>query len=360
MRKDRDLSDYLPYLYDTDQHGAINWMSGGKGNGKTHEAVVHARGLTKFHDYAVITNIQFINESGQKSFPENVYFATDLIEFWEAFAEIREEDPYRSILVIIDEFQNVAHRYRSTDPVVLAVDKWLRTFRKNILSSLFITQNIHPTVPKLLLLPTEHIIFKRKNLINEFNSRAEFTPPYYGFQELSFLLDVKGSLYTLRYPDGSSKRKPITQIKDHEFTLDDMGAWLPSFDVKWTVEGAEGVTYSTYGSAHFSRGELYGVDASEWLPDLMAALGRATPVQKPKVIREFFEEYEQLDYVDRSYENASEEAAMVRLRSEAVNDSIPYRQIGEMYGITGEAVRQKADKLRNAEILGVIREEAVA
>ena len=278
-------------LYDTKYQGNINYLQGGTGKGKSHEAVYHFEHLAKVHDYAIITNIQFLDGQGDRDMPGPVYFAADFPTFWSRVADIREANFKRPILICIDEFQEVVHRYRTLQEEVLAMDRWFRQFRKLSFSGLFITQNIHPTIPRILLIPTEYIMMKRKDLVDEYNRRHASTPPqgdqeFWGYQELNFIVDVQEGLYKLTYPDGSSEKKPIKQFKDHEITVSDTSGVLETARSPWTDR------YCSGGSASFELGKVNDVDPAFWIPDLMSRLGAAPPKRIPEEIRDFLENYE--------------------------------------------------------------------
>lgn len=292
----------LKKIYDTEHHGAINYLVGGKGTGKTHEAVYHMHHLVKNLGYAVITNVQFLDDDGELDMPEDVYFAKDFKTMWQHVREIREEDYSKPILICIDEFQEFVHRYRTLKEEVLAVDKWFRTFRKMRFSGLFITQNIFATVPRNLLIPTDYIILKKKSMTNEFNRKHKSTPPqgdgdYWNYQELSFIMQVQEGYYTLTYPDGTLDYQPIKDFKDHELTVIDTDGLLQTGQTEWTEEW-----FSTYGSAVFELGEVNGTPGKEWVPALTSKLGETTPKETPEAIKEFFEDFkkkeEKIDWKD--------------------------------------------------------------
>jgi len=137
----------LPEVFDTEEHGSVVYLHGGKGTGKTHEAVNLAYWLVTECNYAVITNIQFIDENGNQEYPEDVYFADDFAEYWKAMAEIREEDPEKPVTVIIDEFHKTCMKLASTKVEVRMMYKWLSEIRKYVSSALMITQNMDYTQP---------------------------------------------------------------------------------------------------------------------------------------------------------------------------------------------------------------------
>lgn len=297
MMKRSKYADFLSEtLYDTQYQGNINYLAGGKGKGKTHEAVFHFEHLAKIHDFAIITNIQFLDEDGDFDMPDPVYFAKDFPTLWRHVADIRDPDEEgennrRPILICIDEYQKTVHRQRTLREEVLAMDRWYRMFRKLNFSGLFITQYINHSVPRILLVPTEFIILKRKNLVNEYNRRHNSTPPqddeqYWNHQELSFIINVQEGIYTLTYPSGQVDPNPINDFEDHDITVDDCDGVLETARSPWTD------IYSSEGSATFELGKVNGIEAKTWIPDLMSRLGGAPPKKVPSTIRDFLDNYE--------------------------------------------------------------------
>jgi len=287
----------LPEIFDTQEHGSVVYLHGGKGTGKTHEAVNIAYWLVNECDYAVITNIQFIDSNGEQKYPDGVYFADDFAEYWKAMADIREKDPQKPVTVIIDEFHKTCMRLASTKVEVRMMYKWLSEIRKYISSALMITQNTE-ALPSKLLWWTNWFLIKDSEMTSTYNS--EFNTRFHP-RKLTFMLPVRNYkvyYYIEGFGHWASK---VEKYEQDEVSLGSVDDVCYSGITPWTDTNDKSCpSYSTHGSAMWEMGEVGGEDAKNWMPKLMKKLGRTVPKRMSDAICEFFEEVEDggVDKVD--------------------------------------------------------------
>lgn len=292
MRK-ADL--HLPYIFDLD-YGNTIYLSGDRGTGKTHQAVNLIYYFVNYLDWAVITNIQFKNE-GELTEPDSVYFATDMVQLWKSVADIRESDPYKPIIVVIDEFHKTVDRYRTLDDTVLAINKWLSENRKYIMCTLFITQFVE-MIPRRLLKWTDFFMIKSNNLTQTYNNRYNTK---YGKKYLSYLIPVKAR--KIKISEGHEQKKhQVEEFDESEVKWGDFTELYKSGKTEWTKDQGE-YKFRTYGSASFELGNLKGDGPDEWLPDLVKEISVVSEKKIAKTISNFFDNYKSKNEEDNWSKN---------------------------------------------------------
>jgi len=338
----------LKKIHDPSKSAPITYIEGGTGNGKTHDGVFQANHLARLmikyniisNNFSVITNIQFLDDKNRSKMPKDVYFATNFEEFFKAWADIREKYTWkRPILFMVDEFQQFVHRYRSTSNETVVLDRLFRNFRKWRLSGLFITQYVGNSVPPILLLPTKHVLFKKRTLVNEYNrlNKYEFNV---GNDEISFVLPVKAGRYPKMLPDVSTDTEIVTEFEGSEIDLETIlsyGGRLPTGISPWTSKKMYGPTYDTYASADFSMDSYRDVEATQWMPALMKELGRSVPQDETKTIRNFFADFNADEY-DNDYEliqdlSQSRRAAVFKDVAERRGVRVTQKEAANAYGL---------------------------
>ncbi len=305
IRVNDDKENWLKKLFNTDQHGCVNFFSGPRGSGKTHTAVQFMHDLVKKHDYACITNVQFLDSEGKREMPEDVYFATDFKSMWEKIAEIRSVDHEKPILICIDEIQELIHRYRSTSSASVIMDKFFRQFRKNKFAGLFISQNIYPSIPTNLLYSANYIILKSKRITKRLNKHLSerekkallkannIARSYIKTYDFSFAIDVQGGIFKeVDVDKNKTEKKEIKQFRDYNIKLEDSKITIGSEGVDWTNKAMSGPTYSTSASAVFNIRSRFNEKPKAWVLSLMSEIGECTPRELSDTIKEFFEKKE--------------------------------------------------------------------
>lgn len=279
----------LPEIFDTQEHGSVVYLHGGKGTGKTHEAVNLIYWLVNECDYSIITNIQFIDKNGNQTYPEHVYFADDFIEYWKAMADIRRKNPQRPVTVVIDEFHKTCMRLNTMSVSVRVMYKWLSEIRKYISSALLISQNMK-AIPSTLLWWSNWFFAKDSGLTSEYNSK--FNTRYHP-RKLTFMLPVRNFNVYYYMPGWGYWDESVENYNQNDLNLGSMEDVAYSGVTAWTdTKQTDSPTYSTHGSAMWEIGELGDMKPKEWMQRIMKVLGRTVPKEMPDAIDDFFERME--------------------------------------------------------------------
>ncbi len=389
----------LETLYDADQHGAVNFLSGKRGLGKSHTGVQHAYRLAEEYGYSVITNIMFIDSNYNMSIPSNVHFCQSMRGLWEAAAEIREGNPTTPILILIDEIQEMIHRYRSTSYPSVVLDRFTRQVRKFKMSLLGITQNIHDSIPPNILRQADGILMKSNRLIDQLNRRLSakqivelkrdlrrdehdhvyidgakdrldrpfgyklWIPPDHPKNNLAddswdysqrggditFKVDISQGRFIV-YFQGEARpvRKKVKEFREFDIDLRDTDDILPSLKAcEWTRSDGQGPHYDTSASASFEVYPLGDMNPSKWTKQFFKVISGIAPSNFSQEVFSFFERHEEEDGKGKNfYElSASKRAAIM---SEALN--IPYSQAAATFDISKQAAHSAHQKMDVEEL----------
>jgi len=132
---------------------------------------------------------------------------------------------------------------------------------------------------------------KDNGLTSSYND--EFGTRYHP-RKLTFMLPVRNYKVYYYWEGFGYWSSKVDEYEQDEVTLPSVDDVCYSGITPWTdTKDTSTPTYSTHGSAMWEMGEVAGIDAKEWMQDLMKELGRTVPKEMPEAIWNFFNELEE-------------------------------------------------------------------
>lgn len=394
-----ERSETIGSMYDVIFHGNVNFTVGPRGQGKTHEVVRHAYVLKEKYDIDhFITNIMWDGDLDGKP----IYFVTSFKDLWKKIAEIRMDSPQENIMVMIDEFQETVHRFRSTSSSSVIFDRWFRQLRKQNITANMITQNTYSSIPVNILYQGDYIFMKKKEMVDELNNMLELeqlrelndrrelpkswnkwlhpskvadleNDPRFGIRfwkppehpqnqkpqgvwdkdgrgkALTFCVDISQDIYDkVSVEKQDISQEDIREFREYKITLHDVDQIIKSDSCPWTDPEEPGPTYNTNAHATFYIFPLADMKPQEWVPQFMKAIGSCDTEDAPQIILDFFKEHESesgLSLTPFEELSDSRKAVLIYEISRLTDgESLSMRQAAGVYGLSKSSIRKAKER----------------